>query len=266
MPTATNSVSKLQQTHQLEKGNYVSFSSVNPVQYQYRYQTDHSNRTLVQTYTGIIEEIDNDTVIIRSQGSQLPSEPSLYYRRQASSVTFLRKKHLYLRCRDSPRKPWYGSVGSGNILHFDLNGKPAGYSKEENTTSTQKLWFNTRTPFRKPWKRIPPSGPFLLLSEDNKSLYKVSNTSTTPVFTEIPIQHPISPPKRIKQGYKYINSPPSSSKLIHSTPLPDIALLQQYTFPPTLPTPPPSPPNSTSTTTPIIRKQPTKQTKSKYFS
>ena len=136
MPTTTISVSKLQQPHHLEKGNYVSFSSVNPVQYQYRYKTNHSNRTLVQTYTGIIEEVDNGTVTIRSQGSQLPSEPSLYYRRQAGFVKLLRKKHLYLRCRDSPRKPWYGSVGSGHILHFDLNGKPAGYTKEYNTTAT----------------------------------------------------------------------------------------------------------------------------------
>ena len=266
MPTTTKFDSKLQPPHHLEKGNYLSFSSVNPVQYQYRYKTNHTDKEIEQTYTGIIEEVDNGTVTIRSQGSLLPSEPSLYYRRQAGSVKLLRKKHLYLRCRESPRKPWYGSVGSGHILHFDLNGKPAGYTKEENTTSTQKLWFNTRTPFRKPSKRIPPSGPFLILSEDNKSLYRVSNTSTTPVFTEIPIQHPISPPKRIKQGYTYIHSPPSSSKLIQSTPLPDISLLQQFTFPPTLPTPPPSPPNATSTTTPIIRKQPTKQTKSKYFS
>ena len=119
---------------------------------------------------------------------------------------------------------------------------------------------NDKTSYHKPSKRIPPSGPFLLLSDDNQSLYKVSNTSTTPVFTEIPINPAIPPPKRIKRvikdGYTFIHSPPSSSKFSQNTPLPDTALLQQCTFLPTLPTPPPSPPKPTSTTTLTIQQQP----------
>ena len=118
---------------------------------------------------------------------------------------------------------------------------------------------NDKTSYHKPSKRIPPSGPFLLLSEDNKSLYKVSNTSTTPVFTEIPLKHPLPPPKYIKplsdtallQQYTVL---PTGSKYIK--PLPDTALLQQCTFLPTLPTPPPSPPKPTSTTTLTIQQQP----------
>ena len=185
MPTTTNVESTKQIIHRLKKGNYVSFSSINPLQFGTK--NNHINNTKEQQYSGIIEDVDNGTVIIRSQGPLLPSEPSLHYRRQEVSVKLLRKKHLYLRCRESPRKPWYGSVGSGHILHFDLNGKPAGYTKEYNITATQQLWFTKGIPQHKPSKRIPPSGPLVLLSEDNQSLYKVSNTSTTPVFTEIPI-------------------------------------------------------------------------------
>ena len=185
MPTTTNFESTKQIIHRLEKGNYVSFSSINPLQFGTK--TNHINKTIEQKYTGIIEDVDNGTVIIRSQGPRLPIEPSLHYRRQEVSVKLLREKHRYLHCRESPRKPWYGSVGSGHILHFDLNGKLAGYTKEYNTTATQQLRFTKGTPHHKPSKRIPPSGPLVLLSEDNQSLYKVSNTSTTPVFTEIPI-------------------------------------------------------------------------------
>ena len=192
MPTniqidTTNSI-----INRIEKGNYVSFSSINPIQFGIK--PGYINKTKEEVYTGIIEDIDNGTVIIRSQGPRLPSEPSLNYRRQEVSVKLLRKKHLYLRCRESPRKPWYGSVGSGHILHFDLNGKPAGYTKENNTTATQQLWLTKGTPQHKPSKRIPPSGPLLLLSEDNQIFFKVSNTSTTPVFTEIPLNPPIPPP------------------------------------------------------------------------
>jgi len=259
MPTNTNFESTNPIIHRLEKGNYVSFSSINPL--QFGTNTNHINKTKEQKYTGIIEDVDNGTVIIRSQGPRLPSESSLHYRRQEVSVKLLRKKHLYLRCRESARKPWYGSVGYGHILHFDLNGKPAGYTKENNTTATQQLWFTKGTPQHKPSKRIPPSGPLLLLSEDNQTFFKVSNTSTTPVFTEIPLNPPIQPPKRINRTikevrttskgkrYTFIHSPPSPSKFIHSTTLPSTTPFQQYTFLPILPTPPPNPPKPTSTTT-----------------
>ena len=144
MPTNTNLYSTNSIIHRLEKGKYVSFSSINPI--QYGTNTNHINKTKEQEYTGIIEDVDNGSVIIRSQGPWLPSEPSINFRRQEVSVKLLRKKHLYLRCRESPRKPWYGSVGSRHILHFDLNGKRAGYTQENNTMATQQLWFTKVTP------------------------------------------------------------------------------------------------------------------------
>ena len=104
MPTNSNIDSTNSIIHRLEKGNYVSFSSVNPI--QFGINTNYINKTQEKEYTGIIEDVDNGTVIIRSQGPRLPSEPSLNYRRQEVSVKLLRKKHLYLHCRESPRKPW----------------------------------------------------------------------------------------------------------------------------------------------------------------
>ena len=276
MPTNSNIYSTNSIIHRLEKGNYVSFSSINPI--QFGINTSYINKTQEKVYTGIIEDVDNGTVIIRSQGPRLPSEPSLNYRQQEVSVKLLRKKHLYLRCRESPRKPWYGSVGSGHILQFDLNGEPAGYKQEDNTTATQQLWFTKVAPKHKPSRRIPPSGPLLLLSEDNQTFYKVSNTSTTPTFTQIPLNPPILPPKRInrkitevrttsKGKYIFIHSPPSPSIFIHSPPSPSTTHLQQYTFLPTLPTPPPSPtkPTPNATTLTIKHQQPNIQTISKYF-
>ena len=113
MPTNINIDTNNAIINRLEKGNYVSFSSINPIQFGIK--PGYINKTQEEVYTGIIEDVDNGTVIIRSQGPSLPSELSLNYRRQEVSVKFLRKKHLYLRCRESPRKPWYGSVGSGLV-------------------------------------------------------------------------------------------------------------------------------------------------------
>ena len=267
MPTNSNIDSTNSIIHRLEKGNYISFSSINPIQFGIK--TGYINKTQEEVYTGIIEDVDNGTIIFRSQSPRLPSELSLNYRRQEISVKLLRKKHLYLRCRESPRK---------HILQFDLNGEPAGYKQEDNATATQQLWFTKLAPKRKPSRRIPPSGPLLLLSEDNQTWYKVSDTSTTPTFTQIPLNPPILPPKRInrkitevrttsKGKYTFIHSPPSPSTFIHSPPSSSTTHLQQYTFLPTLSTPPPSPTNPTPniTTLTIKLQQPKIQTTSKYF-
>ena len=103
MPTNINIDTNNAIINRLEKGNYVSFSSINPNQFGIK--PGYINKTQEEVYTGIIEDVDNGTVIIRSQDPMLPSEPSLNYRRQEVSVKFLRKKHLYLHCRESPRKP-----------------------------------------------------------------------------------------------------------------------------------------------------------------
>ena len=106
MPTNINIDTNNAIINRLEKGNYVSFSSINPIQFGIK--PGYINKIQEEVYTGIIEDFDNGTVIIRSQGPRLPIEPSLNYRRQEVSVKFLRKKHLYLRCRESP-----GSLGTG---------------------------------------------------------------------------------------------------------------------------------------------------------
>ena len=136
MPTKNNIKTDKNIINHLEKGYYVSFSSINPRQFGNKSSTINQKKV----YSGIIEEFDKGSVVIRSHGPRLPIEPSLDYRRKEGTVTFLSKKHQYLRCRDPPRKPWYGSIGSGHILQFDSNGKPAGYKQEENSTATQQLW------------------------------------------------------------------------------------------------------------------------------
>ena len=138
MPTKNNIKTDKNIINHLEKGYYVSFSSINPRQFGNKSSTINQKKV----YSGIIEEFDKGSVVIRSHGPRLPIEPSLDYRRKEGTVTFLSKKHQYLRCRDPPRKPWYGSIGSGHILQFDSNGKPAGYKQEENSTATQQLWWN----------------------------------------------------------------------------------------------------------------------------
>ena len=77
--------------------------------------------------------------------------------------------------------PWYGSEGSGHILQFDSNGKPVGCKKEIQV--------------RKPSERIAPSGPYLLLSEDNNVCHRVDTRPKIPTFTLV--QTPPLPPPTI---------------------------------------------------------------------
>ena len=97
-------------------------------------------------------------------------------RRDEDSVTLPNKQHRYLRCRESPRNPWYGSIGSSCILQFDSNEKQADYQKK----------------LRKPTKRIPLSSPYLLLSEDN-TCYKVDTRPNSPTFTRVQLDPPLPP-------------------------------------------------------------------------
>lgn len=147
--------------YRFEKGDYVSFNSINPHQYG-TYTSTSYNQKKGKVYNGIVEEAGNGSVIIRSR--------NLEYRRDEDSVTLLSKKHGYLRRREPPRNPWYGSIRSGYVLQFDSNGKPAGYKKE--------------TQIRKSTTRIPLSSPYLLLTENN-TCYKVDTRPRSPTFTKV---------------------------------------------------------------------------------
>ena len=180
--------------YRFEKGNYVSFNSTNPHQY-----ATSSNQKTGETFTGIIEETGSGPVIIRTRG--------LEYRRDENFVTLISKQHRYLRCKEPPRKPWHGSIGSGYILLFDPNGKPASYEKEPEKR-----------------KRIPLSSPYLLLTE-NSTCYSVDTRPSSLTFTEVRLDPPLPPSSIITL--------PSLHDI--TTPHPT-----EYTFIPTLQSPPPS--------------------------
>ena len=208
----------------LTKGNCVSFNSTNPHQY-----ATCSNQKAGETFTGIIEEADSGSVVIRTRG--------LEYRRDKKSVTLISKQHRYLRCREPPRKPWHGSIGSGYILLFDPNGKPAGYKKEPEK--------------RKPSKRIPVSSPYLLLTENN-TCDTVDTIPSSPTFTEVKLDPPL-PLSSI------ITLPSLNDTTTHHP--------TQYTLIPTLQSPPLSPvkPSSTPTSLTLYKTSISSPNTSKYF-
>ena len=129
MPNNNNNNSDNTIIYRFEKGDYVSFNSINPYQYG-TFTSTCSNQKEGKTFNGIIEEVGHGSVVIRSRG--------LEYRRDENSVTLLSKQHRYLRCREPPSKSWYGSIGSGyyysnpmvNQLATKKNQKYANQSKE----------------------------------------------------------------------------------------------------------------------------------------
>ena len=210
--------------YRFEKGNYVSFNSINPHQ-----SATYSNQKEGETFSGIIEEAGNGSVVIRSRG--------LEYRRDENFVTLISKQHRYLRCREPSRKPWHRSIGSGYIFLFDPNGKPAGYKKEPK--------------IRTPSKRILVSSPYLLLTENN-TCYTVDTRTSSPTFTEATLDPPLPPPS-------IITLPPLNDT---TTPHPT-----QYTLITTLQSPPPSPirPSFTPTSLTLYKTSISSPNTSKYF-
>ena len=65
---ANNSTTNTDNTtiYRFEKGNYVSFNSTNPHQYD-TYKSNASNQKKGEVYNGILEEAGNEPVIIRSR-------------------------------------------------------------------------------------------------------------------------------------------------------------------------------------------------------
>ena len=210
--------------YRFEKGNYVSFNSINPHQY-----ATCSNQKVGETFSSIIEETGNGSVVIRTR--------DLEYRRDENSVTLISKQHRYLRCREPPRKFWHGSIGSGYILIFDPSGKPAGYEKE--------------LEIRKLSKRIPVSSPYLLLTENNMC-YTVDTRISSPTFTEVKLDPPLPPSSIITLLSLNDTTTP------HHT---------QYTLIPTLQSPPLSPikPSFTPTSLTLHKASIYSPITSKYF-
>jgi len=132
----------------------------------------------------------------------------------------------------------------GQTLQFDSNGKVSGYNKEIQV--------------HKPSIRIPPLGPYLLLSEDNTVLHRVDTRLKIPTFTRISMNNPPPPKPSVS---RYLPSPIHQKLKIPLT-------IQKFTLIPTIQHPPPSPTQSTVTTTTLAIHKPNKLNNniSKYFS